>query len=579
MRRARSKLQVSTFPFLAVLLAAMGALIFLLLVMDRRSKVVARNKGREMMTARHEARRKEAAEQEALRLAVLRAQEEELLRRQEAVESSLTEKEKALRGELAKVKGDLIGAAAGIKIEKAEALRLLREQEGLRLALTLATKDLEGKRHARTLTKEQEDAARATVAKMAAELAGLEKLVRDLKARPKRENVFSLVPYRGKHGENRKPIYVECSTRGLTFPTTGRSLSLLELDPGSVRLEVQKAGLALIPKKESDTTGLPSTEPYVLCLVRPDGIESYDRIQNALNGYAIDFGYELVDADWALDYSAEGVAGTEEPLTKLADRGPPPGLPGLPVAGPGPGGTANPGGPFPPRAGAGPPLSGPPLSGPGIGGPGLPSLVGAEASGGSARKEVKGGVPPGARVPGDKVSGGKTGPGGGASEEGKSGGSPDVAWRGSKVTEPGSGKNPEGTKPGAGDELSSPPGSGRFSDPLAKASPRPASLGHLLSNREFLIVIGCKENEAALSGTGLRFATEGSPAEQGRSAQALRDSIRNMIARRHASLRPGEPPYRPTIRFQVHPGGLRTYYQIYPPLVDLGVPLQRENVE
>ena len=41
MRRQRQKLQVSTFPFLAVLLAAMGSLILLLLVMDRRAKIVA----------------------------------------------------------------------------------------------------------------------------------------------------------------------------------------------------------------------------------------------------------------------------------------------------------------------------------------------------------------------------------------------------------------------------------------------------------------------------------------------------------------------------------------------------------
>ena len=36
MRSRRHKLQVSTFPFLAVLLCAMGALLLVLLVMDRR---------------------------------------------------------------------------------------------------------------------------------------------------------------------------------------------------------------------------------------------------------------------------------------------------------------------------------------------------------------------------------------------------------------------------------------------------------------------------------------------------------------------------------------------------------------
>ena len=44
MKRSRHGLQVSTFPFLAVLLCTMGSLILLLLVMDRRGKAVARAK-------------------------------------------------------------------------------------------------------------------------------------------------------------------------------------------------------------------------------------------------------------------------------------------------------------------------------------------------------------------------------------------------------------------------------------------------------------------------------------------------------------------------------------------------------
>src|ERR1700752_1108278 len=59
MRRPRHRLQVSTFPFLAVLLGAMGALILLLLVMDRRSKIVARTGAIEAHAAQVAARAKE----------------------------------------------------------------------------------------------------------------------------------------------------------------------------------------------------------------------------------------------------------------------------------------------------------------------------------------------------------------------------------------------------------------------------------------------------------------------------------------------------------------------------------------
>ena len=45
--RKRKKLEVSTFPFLAVLLCTMGALILLLLVMDKKAKKAALEKAYE----------------------------------------------------------------------------------------------------------------------------------------------------------------------------------------------------------------------------------------------------------------------------------------------------------------------------------------------------------------------------------------------------------------------------------------------------------------------------------------------------------------------------------------------------
>src|SRR5262249_46695829 len=105
MRRPRHKLQVSTFPFLAVLLGAMGALILLLLVMDRRSKVVARNRALEAHAARlaarsHERDAQQVRDQEALRREweadrqrlheLLRRQEQELAQEQQALDSKLS---------------------------------------------------------------------------------------------------------------------------------------------------------------------------------------------------------------------------------------------------------------------------------------------------------------------------------------------------------------------------------------------------------------------------------------------------------------------------------------------------------
>src|SRR5436305_1621069 len=45
------------------------------------------------------------------------------------------------------------------------------------------------------------------------------------------------------------------------------------------------------------------------------------------------------------------------------------------------------------------------------------------------------------------------------------------------------------------------------------------------------------------------------------------------------TVRQGEPPYRPLVRFRVHPDGVRSYYFAYPLVEILGVPMSREYVE
>ena len=52
-----------------------------------------------------------------------------------------------------------------------------------------------------------------------------------------------------------------------------------------------------------------------------------------------------------------------------------------------------------------------------------------------------------------------------------------------------------------------------------------------------------------------------------------------MIARRQALLRPGEPPYRPEIRFLMRPENLGTFHVAYPALDPLPVPKRRQNLD
>src|SRR5437762_2485515 len=65
MRRPRNKLQVSTFPFLAVLLCAMGSLLLFLFIMDRRAKIAARYRVAEELKVREKRSQDEEAKRQA----------------------------------------------------------------------------------------------------------------------------------------------------------------------------------------------------------------------------------------------------------------------------------------------------------------------------------------------------------------------------------------------------------------------------------------------------------------------------------------------------------------------------------
>src|SRR5438477_387435 len=134
MRKRRQRLQVSTFPFLAVLLCTMGSLLLLLLVIDRQAKAVARRK--------------------AL-LAVAKAADD-------------------------------------------------RQRD--------ADRQAEWERRRR----------------------GLQEL------RRRERQTYSLVPYKGKRGDNRRPLYLECTTSGVVFHPDRLALEGADNGPDRIRAEVER---------------------------------------------------------------------------------------------------------------------------------------------------------------------------------------------------------------------------------------------------------------------------------------------------------------------------------------------------
>src|ERR1019366_9177600 len=168
------------------------------------------------------------------------------------------------------------------------------------------------------------------------ELAEMERALAQLKALKDRDKqIYSVVPYRGKRGDMRPPIYIECVTDGLLFHPEKKLLGRWEFNPAAIRAEVEnRAGPLVIQKTAKEDAKQPRESmkrPYVLFLVRPNGIDSYYKGQAALRAFDLDFGYELVDEGWVLDFSNATYAKNgppSEPANRLNPSGSQPIFPG-----------------------------------------------------------------------------------------------------------------------------------------------------------------------------------------------------------------------------------------------------------
>jgi hypothetical protein len=110
----------------------------------------------------------------------------------------------------------------------------------------------------------------------------------------------------------------------------------------------------------------------------------------------------------------------------------------------------------------------------------------------------------------------------------------------------------------------------------AKANPLP--LGRMLGNRDWVLFVECHNDGILLKYGNQKFTLQELSVHSARE-HPLTSAVRQIIARRQATVAPGETPYRPILRFQVWPDGLQAYYLSFPLLQDLQVAMVRENIE
>jgi hypothetical protein len=99
----------------------------------------------------------------------------------------------------------------------------------------------------------------------------------------------------------------------------------------------------------------------------------------------------------------------------------------------------------------------------------------------------------------------------------------------------------------------------------------------LIGNRDWVIPVECHADAVVLRNAGQKFAVSSLTGKA--EDNPLLQTLRQTIARRQATVRPGEPPYRPQVRFLIYPDGLKTYYTALSAVDPLGVTVTRQNVE
>jgi len=115
---------------------------------------------------------------------------------------------------------------------------------------------------------------------------------------------YAIIPYTGPNQTRRRPLYIECREDSIVLQPEGIVLDDDDfrgpMGPGNP-LAATVRSMADHIRRHAQATG-EATIPYPLLIVRPDGILTYYVAREALQVLGFDFGYELIEQDWKVEY-------------------------------------------------------------------------------------------------------------------------------------------------------------------------------------------------------------------------------------------------------------------------------------
>ncbi|MGC3970218.1 MAG: hypothetical protein QM775_23680 [Pirellulales bacterium] len=266
---------VQLFPFLAVLLCTMGALILLLMLLAQqaRSQVAAETKAKSL-----------AAHAEVDN-AELERKRDELQWRIDQLQAAHDKTE----AEVAKHRDQLSHVEEHYQ-------RLRKQLDDLEAAQKLLASQSGG-------GDADKAALEAQLADLRAKVAEAKLRLEQAKAAGQKPQAFAVVPYDGANGTRRRPIYIECRGDSVVLQPEGVVFREIDfagsLGPSNPLASCVRVVSEYITRGNNYADG---EQPYPLLLVRPSGIGAYYAARAAMQSWDSDFGYELVNEDWPLEF-------------------------------------------------------------------------------------------------------------------------------------------------------------------------------------------------------------------------------------------------------------------------------------
>lgn len=280
-RNRRSPLNVTLFPFLAVLICTLGVLIVLLVLAVRAADVKATQD--QVVHQEEQQRLKSLRREKEFELDSLMLKSEFLAEARPELVQQLS-RSREYRGHL-----------------EAELRRLNDQWEQISDSLrkvsaedqTVDDEDLQAIAHRVAMLEESAAEARANLEKKRSEVSAADK------------KLYSIVPHIGSGGTFRRPIFIEATAQSLVLQPLGIRLDrndfVSPLAPGN---PLDAALLAIRDYWLKHDVQRNEGSPYPLIVIRPDGAEGYAIARHAMSSWEDEFGYEMVEQEKELDFGS-----------------------------------------------------------------------------------------------------------------------------------------------------------------------------------------------------------------------------------------------------------------------------------